>query len=318
MKNALTLVLGVKDIKQQTFIKPVRLRPGDLIGVISPSSPVSRHNIQLSIKLLENSGFRVRLGRHVYDRQDYLAGNDEDRLADLHEMFLDPEIKAIFCSRGGYGSLRILDKIHFDLIKANPKIIVGYSDITALLIAIQKMTGLITFHGPVIEKLAHAHKNNWEILTQLLTSDNYYQKIEFSEGRILYPGKAVGHLIGGNLSLISHLIGTPYLPSFEGCLLFLEEKGEPLYRIDRMLTHLKLSGQLSGLTGIMAGEFYECGEMDAINRLLMHIANDLHIPVASGLPVGHGPMNITLPLGVKAELDTNYMTLEIQEVCMES
>lgn len=233
-------------------------------------------------------------------------------------MFLDPEIKAVFCSRGGYGSLRILDKIHFDLIKANPKIFVGYSDITALLIAIQKMTGLVTFHGPVFEKLASAHNNNWEIFSQIITSDNYYQEIKFSEGRVIFPGKAVGALIGGNLSLICHLIGTPFLPSFDGYLLFIEERGESLYRIDRMLTHLKLSGQLLGLAGLIAGEFEECGDINAINQLLMHIAHDLHIPVATGLPVGHGRKNIALPLGVKAVLDTDLMKLAIQEGCVES
>ncbi|MBN1277776.1 MAG: LD-carboxypeptidase, partial [Deltaproteobacteria bacterium] len=149
MKKCISPPGGVNNIKKQNIIIPKRLKNGDRIGVISPAGPVSGNDLQLSRNIMETWGFTVHMGRHVCDRQDYLAGKDEDRLADLHEMFLDRDIKAIFCSRGGYGSMRILDRINFDIIKANPKIIAGYSDITALLIAVQKMTGLVTFHGPV-------------------------------------------------------------------------------------------------------------------------------------------------------------------------
>jgi len=265
---------------------------------------------------METWGFTVHMGRHVCDRQDYLAGKDEDRLADLHEMFLDRDIKAIFCSRGGYGSMRILDRINFDIIKANPKIIAGYSDITALLIAVQKMTGLVTFHGPVFNKLAFGQQGNWKNLIEILTCNNL-PELHFSDSRILFPGKAVGTLTGGNLSMICHLIGTPFLPSFQGCLLLLEDKGESLYRVDRMLTHLKLSGRLAGLAGIISGEFEKCGGSDAIDRLLMNLARDMKIPVVAGLPFGHGPRNFALPLGVRANLDTNSMTLSILEGFVE-
>jgi muramoyltetrapeptide carboxypeptidase len=232
-------------------------------------------------------------------------------------MFRDPHIKAVFCARGGYGTTRLLDRIEYDLIRQNPKIIVGYSDITALLMAIQKRTGLITFHGPVIREFASGHQNNYDTLIRLLSSDRPL-KLNLAKGAVLIPGKARGSLMGGNLSLICHLIGTPFLPSFDGSILFLEERGEALYRIDRMLTHLKLSGQLSGISGLVAGTFEKCGDPSTINRLLMEVLPGLDIPIATGLEVGHGHKNLALPLGLPTELDTDRMTLSITEPAVEN
>jgi len=231
-------------------------------------------------------------------------------------MFRDSDIKAVFCARGGYGTTRLLAKIEYDLIRQNPKIIVGYSDITALLMAIQKRTGLITFHGPVVRELASGHQGNYDNLLRLLSSDKPL-KLSLAKGATLIPGRAKGPLIGGNLSLICHLIGTPFLPSFNGCILFVEERGEPSYRMDRMLTHLKLSGQLNGLSGLVAGKFEECGDPSTINRLLMDVLSSLDIPIATGLEVGHGHKNLALPLGLPAELDADRMTLSIMEVAVE-
>ncbi|MBW1707698.1 MAG: LD-carboxypeptidase [Deltaproteobacteria bacterium] len=227
-------------------------------------------------------------------------------------MFRDSDIKAVFCARGGYGTTRLLDKIKYDLIRQNPKIIVGYSDITALLMAIQKRTGLITFHGPVVRELASGHQGNYDNLISLLSSDRPL-KVSLTEGDVLIPGRATGSLIGGNLSLICHLIGTPFLPSLDGFILFVEERGEALYRIDRMLTHLKLSGHLKGLSGLVAAEFEGCGDLPAINGLLMDVLSDLDVPIATGLEVGHGHKNLALPLGLPTELDTDRMTLSIME-----
>jgi muramoyltetrapeptide carboxypeptidase len=231
-------------------------------------------------------------------------------------MFRDSHIKAVFCARGGYGTTRLLGRIEYDLIRQNPKIIVGYSDITALLMAIQKRTGLITFHGPVVRELASEHQGNYDSLISLLSSNKPLQ-LDLSKGDALIPGKATGPLMGGNLSLICHLIGTPFLPSLDGCILFVEERGEALYRIDRMLTHLKLSGQLSGLSGLVAGKFEECGDPATINRLLMDVLSSPGIPIATGLEVGHGHKNQALPLGLPTELDTARMTLSIRETAVE-
>lgn len=297
------------------LIKPPRLRPGDLISIISPAGPVDESELQPDLELLKSSGLRIHVAPHVYDRHDYLAGDDEARLSDLHAMFQDRKIKAIFCARGGYGTLRLLDKIDYDLIRENPKIIVGYSDITALLMAINKKTGLVTFHGPMVRGLSALHNSSRESLFKLISSN---QPVSFSPiaGNPLIAGRATGPLIGGNLSLICHLTGTPFLPSLDSAILFIEERGEPLYRIDRMLTHLALTGQLKGIAGLIGGEFIECGDISAIDNLLNTLASDLDIPLTTGFPVGHGLTNLALPLGMAAELDTSLMTLSILESCV--
>ena len=244
-----------------------------------------------------------------------MAGEDKARLSDLHDMFRDKDIKAIFCTRGGYGCMRLLDKINYELIKENPKILVGYSDITALLIAIRKKTGLITFHGPMVRGLATKNQNNWESLFRTISSSQPL-KLSFREGTTLVAGTAKGKLIGGNLNMICHLVGTPYLPSLDGCILFVEERGEALYRLDRMLTHLRLSGQLTGLSGFIAGVFEECSDMSAIEGLLADILSDLDVPLATGLPLGHGLKNMTVPVGLPAKLDTDSKTLSIMEAAV--
>lgn len=299
-------------IESKNVIKPPRLRQGDRIGVISPAGPVSESDLQPGLRMLKSSGFKVYLAPHVYNNTGYLAGDDEVRLKDLHDMFLDPKVKAIFCARGGYGSLRLLDKIHYDLIKENPKIIVGYSDITALFMAIYEKTGLITFHGPMVRDLSYNSGRNWDSLLRLLSSAKSLE-LSMTEKAALIPGRAKGPLIGGNLSLICHLVGTPFLPCLDGCILFIEERGEPIYRLDRMLVHLGLSGHLEHLAGLITGQFEECGDTAAINGLLMDIVSDLNIPLATGLMVGHGQKNLALPLGLKAELDTDRMTLSFME-----
>jgi len=230
-------------------------------------------------------------------------------------MVQDQETKAILCARGGYGSIRLLDKIHYDLIKKAQKIIVGYSDITALLMAIHKKTGLITFHGPMVRGFANDDYKNWESLLCLLSSQDPIT-VGLNKCSVLMPGKATGPLIGGNLSLICHLLGTPFLPSFDGCILFIEDRGEAIYRLDRMLTHLALTGKLKGLAGLIAGQFEECGDNANVNILLTRLATGLGIPLVAGFPIGHGEKNLALPLGLTAELDTEIMTLTIEDACV--
>jgi len=298
-----------------SIIKPQRLGQGDRIGVIAPAGPVNESDLQPGLSMLESSGFAVYVAPHVYYRHGYLAGDDEMRLADLHAIFEDKEIKAVLCARGGYGSLRILDRINYGLIKENPKIIAGYSDITALLMGIQRKTGLVTFHGPMVQEFASGDKNNWNSLCSLISS-NKPLKMDLREGTVLIQGSAVGPLIGGNLSMIIHLLGTPFLPFLDGCILFIEEKGESLYRLDRMLTHFALSGQLQGISGLIAGEFVGCGDRFAVNRLLMDKLSDMGVPLITGLSVGHGAKNLALPIGVMADLNTDLMTLTIMEECV--
>ncbi len=294
------------------MIKPPKLKRGETVGIVSPAGPVNESDLEVDLRFLKAEGFSVHVAPHVYDSLEYLAGKDEDRLSDLHQMFRNPEIKAVFCARGGYGSLRLLDRIDYDLIRKNPKIIVGYSDITALLAAIFKKTGLITFHGPMVRGLSSLPEKARASLVQIISSE---QPHSFSpmEGRPLSRGKAIGPLMGGNLSLICHLVGTPFMPNLAGCILFIEDRGEALYRVDRMLTHLKLTGGLKGIAGLITGQFVDCGDQAAIDRLIKEQFAPMNIPIATGFPLGHGPDNTTLPLGIPAELDADAMTLSLLE-----
>lgn len=292
------------------IIKGACLYQNQTVGVIAPSSPVSQSEILEGLKLLESFPLKIRPGSHLFNHLNYLAGPDHDRVSDLHQMFSDPEIKAIFCVRGGYGSARLLDKIDFDLIRKNPKIIVGFSDLTALLIALYKKTGLVTIHGPTLSDLPK--NKNWPNLSELIT--NYHRpRVFLKQGRIINRGKARGILLGGNLSTICSLLDTTFLPSFEGVILFLEEKGESPYRLDRMLTQLLLSGRLDRLSALIIGQIMDCGEKEIINSMLQERLGSLSIPVVTGLPVGHENENISLPLGLPAGLDTERMVLEIEE-----
>ncbi len=296
-------------------IKVSGLKHGDHIGVLAPAGPVRPSEIRPGIRALESMGYRVVPFPHLYDRQDYLAGADDERLKDFHAAIEDPEIKAVICARGGYGSLRLLEKIDYGLIRGNPKILVGFSDITALLWAVFKMTGLVTFHGPMVKDLTKNNSQNLKNLLHVLSSD-HFQTLNLGNGVCIRPGRARGVLLGGNLCLMTHLIGTPFMPSLKGAVLFIEEQGEPPYRIDRMITHLRISGHLEGLAGVIAGDFINCGEPYSIFQILADSLSDLEIPVVGGLPAGHGSKNYALPIGVQALLDADRMTFSITEPCV--
>jgi len=295
------------------IIKAPRLQPNQTAGIITPASPVSQSEISEGVKLLESFPLKIKHGEHIFDRLNYLAGPDNDRVSDLHRMFSDPEINAIFCARGGYGSARLLNKIDFDLIRKNPKIIVGFSDLTALLLALFNKSGLITIHGPTLSDLPK--NKNWEHLSRLIATP-YRPQISFKQGKEIHKGTAKGILLGGNLSTLCSLLGTPFLPSFEGAIFFLEEKGESPYRLDRMLTQLLLSGRLNRLSALIIGQIEDCGQMEIITTMLQERLGKLTIPVVAGLPVGHGNENISLPLGLPALLDTERMVLAIEEAAV--
>ncbi|MBW1773096.1 MAG: LD-carboxypeptidase [Deltaproteobacteria bacterium] len=302
---------------EKTLVKPDRIHRGDRIGIVAPGGPVTREELQPGIRFLESRGYSISSAPHLYAQKGYLAGDDENRLQDLHMMFKDPEVKAILCARGGYGTLRLLDKIDYGLIRDNPKIIAGYSDITALMLALYKMNGLVTFHGPLVKDLTKNENRNMTTFLELVTSEGPME-LDLHETTCLRQGRAVGPLLGGNLTLISHLVGTPYMPSLRGAILFIEDRGEPLYRIDRMLTHLHLGGILKDLAGLIAGQFEDRGDDSNIGRLLKERTSDTGIPVVTGLPLGHGDLNLPLPVGLRGSLDTEKMTLSVLEPSVSS
>src|SRR5216683_262377 len=266
------------------LIKPRRLAPGQTIGLVAPSSaPNEPERIRFAAETIESLGFRVRPGAHLRDRDGYLAGTDATRAHDLNAMFADDAVDAIWCVRGGYGASRLLPALDYELIRRKPKALIGYSDITALHMAIQRHV-------------------DWD--HRVVT---------------LVPGKARGRLLGGNLSLMSHLIGTPYLPDLRGSIVFLEDVEEAYYRVDRMLTQLWLAGALDGVAGMVFGKFTDCDPSPFFlqNRPLEEILAErfraLGIPTVSGVMIGHIDDQATLPVGCLAELDADAGTLTLLE-----
>ena len=314
------------------LIRPRRLAPGQTIGIVAPSAaPNEPERIRFAIETVESLGFKVRTGPHLYDREGYLAGADAARADDLNAMFADDSVDAIWCVRGGYGASRILPALDYSLMQRRPKPLIGYSDITALHMAIHRHAGLVTFHGPVALR-AFTPYTLGELKRVLWTAETPARlggppPFEQAEGRVdwdnrvttLQPGKARGRLLGGNLCLMSHLVGTPYLPDLRGAILFLEDVEEAYYRIDRMLTQLWLSGALAGVAGMAFGKFTGC-EPSAFflqNRPLEDILAErfraLGVPTVSGLMIGHIEDQTTLPVGCLAELDADAGTLTLLE-----
>lgn len=305
--------------------KPKKLVKGDLIGIISPaSSPNELEKIEKGTKYLEKQGYRVAIGKNVGKKHGYLAGTDYERLDDLHSMFKNKDVKAIFCVRGGYGSGRLLDKIDYTLIKKNPKIFVGYSDITALQMSIFKKTGLITFAGPMLATdfsgsiNKYTEENFWKILTSTKKIGKVFNPREESF-YILSKGRGEGKVLGGNLAVLLSLWGTPYMPELKNSILIIEDIGEEPYRIDRLLNQLRLSKVLANVNGIILGRFVDCYEKvkksDSItlNEVIEHYLSDLSIPVLYSFSHGHVKENLTLPLGLTCKLNASRSFVEFTE-----
>lgn len=272
---------------------------------------------------MEALGFRVILAPNALKKHNYLAGTDDERLADLCGMFLNPKIDGIICLRGGYGSMRILSNIDYRVIRRNPKVLVGYSDITALHLAIWKRTGLVTFSGPMLATDFGREPGDFT-LRQFFKAVTYPSPLGAippapgSKAQVINPGRARGRLIGGNLSLVAATLGTPYEIDTRGAILFLEEVGEQPYQVDRMLQQLLLAGKLSSAAGLVFGECVRCeAEENAHSFTLLEVIGEnlkgLKIPCFYGLGVGHGVHKATLPLGVEAEMDAEKGLLVITE-----
>ena len=298
------------------LIIPKRLLPGDFIGIVAPASPFDIDKFVKGVNLLESLGFCVLYSEELFQKNGYLAGSDTHRASLLNRLFADKSIKAIFCARGGFGSLRILSLLDYVSIKKNPKIFMGYSDVTAILSAITQKTSLVTFHGPMVVDLYNANKKTMESIDSILSS---CQKIEVlsKKGMVIESGSATGIVSGGNLATLCHLTGTPFEPDLDGRILFIEEIGEPPYRIDRMLTHMKLAGCFDKLAGLVLGSFKECGSLDEVYGIVENLFRDIEIPILAGFDIGHGNINIALPVGVEATLNTSKLKMKFHEPATE-
>ena len=307
---------------------PPALKPGDTIGLVSPSSASDeRLSLQLAREVIEALGFKVKEGRHAASRRGYLAGTDAERAGDLNAMFADPGVDGIVCIRGGWGAARLLPLLDYASVRRNPKVLLGYSDITALHCALQTQAGLVSFHGPMgsgswpgfnvdqfrrlfLGRELMEYRNKQEAGDELVPRRN--------RTATLRGGTARGELVGGNLSVLVALAGTPYMPEFDGRILFLEDVGEAPYRVDRMLSTLKLSGALDRIAGLIFGECTQCTPGDGYGSLTIEqILDDyilpLGIPAYRGAMIGHIREQFIVPVGGRVELDADAGSFRMLE-----
>ncbi|HTR82168.1 MAG TPA: LD-carboxypeptidase [Bacteroidota bacterium] len=306
-------------------LKPKALKRGDVIGVIAPASPLpSMDRVEKGAEYLERLGYRVTFGKNFRAVRGFLAGSDKQRAADINTMFGDKKIKAILAARGGYGSPRVLPLLDYSLIRRNPKILIGYSDLTALQLALFKKAGLISFSGPMlgIEMFKGIDPFTEEQFWRMVTSTKKFGLLQNPGGRDLKPfhgGKGSGSLLGGNLSIITSIAGTPYLPSFKNSIFYFEEVDEDSYRFDRMMNQAKLCGIFKEANGILIGELTNVKPYDpstphlTIDQILADHLSGLRKPILRGLVYGHIPRKLTLPIGIRASIDGTHGLVELLE-----
>ncbi|HHJ53181.1 MAG TPA: LD-carboxypeptidase [Caldithrix abyssi] len=325
-------VAFAKGKKSHEIILPPKLNPGDTVGLITPASPLFEAHRTLieAHEKLANLGFKTKVGKNIFKKYGYLAGTVQERVEDLHDMFADPEVKAIMTVRGGYGSAQLLPYINYDLIRKNPKILVGYSDITALLVGIHEKTGLVTFHGPVAVSTFtdFTRKYFLKVLTQAqpvgeIEDAPYEENLQTSNRVWTYrSGKAEGRLMGGNLTLLQMTLGTPYEFDSDDRILFFEEVSEEPYDLDRMLTHFKLAGKFDRCRGVVFDKLSSVKPADykpgfnsslSVEEVIDNIFKDYDFPVCVGLSLGHIANKPTMPLGIKVRLDADSGRISLLE-----
>lgn len=303
--------------QHRQIIFPPAIVKGDTIGLVAPAGPIiNKSNFAAGIGVLEKRGFRVKYNQHLLHAKGYLAGSDEERAGDFNRLWADPEVKGLVAARGGYGCMRMLDLIDMKQMRKSPKILIGFSDLTVLLAAIHKKTGLVTYHGPVITTLSSIDRQSQTSFFNVLTGKTP-GVIKPSRVTILKEGKARGILLGGNLTTLAHMLGTPYELPWQDAILFIEDIGESPYRLDRFLTHLGKAGCLQKIKGLILGTFSDdarkekTGLARCVAERVLGLLAKKEIPVLANFPVGHGRRNLTLPLGVRVELDSATAALTI-------
>ena len=319
----------VSGAPQPERILPPRLEKGNLIGLVTPGSPISEEQLHDCIFKLEEMGFRTTHMDSVLSEYGYLAGKDRERADELMEMFTREDVDAIWCVRGGYGSIRILDLLDYELIRRNPKVFIGYSDITALITAIYQEAGLVTFHGPV--GISDFNRFNRKSIKNVLLEPLPEYKYPYKRDKgtkdnpefdryTLQGGQAEGILMGGNISVLDSIIGTRFEPDFEGKLVYLEEIGEKTYRVDKMVFHLLSGTNLPQAAGIVMGVFGDCNVNEeptlSLKEALDDLLRPLGIPVSYGLSFGHILRMLTIPTGIRAALDADRNSFRLLEAAV--
>jgi len=283
------------------------LKPGDRLGICAPSARFDKDKLKQGIQVLENLGFKVIVPEEIFQKKRYLAGEDLLRAEVINRLFSDPDIDGIICARGGFGAMRVLEYINWSTVRQHPKPFIGFSDNCAILLSIIRETGNPVIHGPNVVSFASAPKKTIDSFYHTLTGS--FDKIEVIQGTIIRSGKCAGILKGGNIATVSHLLGTRYQPDFENAILFLEDIGEPAYKIDRMLTQMKMAGLFEGIRGVITGSFENCDNDAYIEEILFEIFKQNHVPVLSGLDSGHGKINLSLCMGLEIEMDTKTSSI---------
>lgn len=303
-------------------LHPPALAPGDRIAVVAPSMPVFPDLLAAGVAALRGSGFRVEVGAHVHAVRGHLAGSDDERLADLNAALRDPGVRAVWAGRGGYGLTRILDGVDWDALAADPKLLVGFSDVTALLHAAWRRLGLVTVHGPSAGRmhLVAEHTDAYRHLLDLVSGRTTPGPLPTlgATPRGVAPGRAEGRLVGGNLSLLVAGLGTPDQLDTDGAILLIEEVHEPPYKLDRMLTQLRAAGVLARAAGVVVGALVRCdpprGRPSATaDEVVDERLGDLGVPVLAGLPLGHVDRQLALPHGARVAMDADAGTLRLLE-----
>ncbi len=307
--------------------KPRPVSPGGVIGVVAPSSPVAPEALMDGVERLRALGYQVLVGGSVQAQHGHLAGTDAARAADFNRIWADPRVEAVICARGGYGAMRIIEQIDWAMVRANPKFFCGFSDITALHLAMAKEANLVTFHGPMVAAMGDALVYNLEGLLRAMQETGPLGEIAWPapvddqppRPVVIRPGVAEGRLTGGNLTLLASLLGTRWEPDFSDAILVVEEVDEAPYRVDRLLMQLRLAGKLKGLRGVVFGDSPSCltrtdgKPSHTLFEVLSEHLGDLGIPVLYGFPCGHTNYRATIPFGVMGGLDAAAAALTITE-----
>jgi muramoyltetrapeptide carboxypeptidase len=293
------------------MIKPPPLKPNATIGIVSPSSWMEEQDLKTAVFIFEEKGYNLVLGESVFLRDNSFAGTPEQRANDINGMFANPKIDGIICTRGGYGANRVIPLLDYELIKVNPKIFMGYSDITAFLTSITQRSGLITFHGPMLTSFKKGMVDyNFDLMEKTLSGESGIVVRAPSElpTKVLKPGKATGPLWGGNICLLVNRLGTKDQLNTDGVILFLEDIEEYLYAFDRMVVHMKEAGMFQHINGLIIGELVDITDQEipfgkSTDEIVMDVCGDLDIPIISNFPCGHGKFQATMPTSIPIQLD---------------